>query len=208
MNKTNNEVKEAISKFRQDEVMLEHINNWAKRVCSVLNLIVLALTIGVMILAVVSDNIELINSAGTGADIGMLCIIAAVVLTIAVNSDSMHNWLVATVAEKELVCNSYKGIDNIEFMKTVRRYGDYVVMSDFDIVNNTGILIDQCDGELGDRVNETYVRINARRKNIKYYKYVISAKQARDLEYEKSKNNNMLLVLTDSDFHNAVRAVS
>lgn len=206
MNKTNNEMKEAISKFRQDEVMLERINNWAKRVSSVLTLIVLVITVSVMVVAALSDTINLTNT--NGVDIGMLSIIAAVVLTIAVNSDSMHNWLVATVAEKELVCNFYKDIDNIEFTKTVRKYGNYVVVGDFDIVNNTGILIDQCDGELGDRVNETYVRINARRKNIKYYKYVISAKQARDLEYEKSKNNNMLLVLTDSDFHNTVRAIS
>lgn len=206
MNKTNNEMKEAISKFRQDEVMLERINNWAKRVSSVLTLIVLVITVSVMVVAALSDTINLTNT--NGVDIGMLSIIAAVVLTIAVNSDSMHNWLVATVAEKELVCNSIKSTDNVEFMQTVRKYGNYVVVSDFDIVNNTGILIDQCDGELGDRVNETYVRINARRKNIKYYKYVISAKQARDLEYEKSKNNNMLLVLTDSDFHNTVRAIS
>ena len=201
---TNNEMQEAINKFKRDTETLNGITHWVRKFDYLASITLLVLsTLGLYLCLFASIfkgkiAIELI---------GVITFICGVTL-IMLSGDKVYNFMVSTIAEKELLADSIKHDSHIEFIQSVRRYGKYVVISDFDIINETSILVNNCDGELGNRVNETYVRINAKRKNIKYYKYVISLKQARDLDSEKRKNKDMLLVLTDSEFHNSVRAVS
>lgn len=189
------EVEKVLKQFRRDEEKLKQIRRTIYNRTSILGVSLILLSTAFLVIGKLVFKLEISS---------VFVFTVAVALIVALESDVVEHFLVARKAGKELECSNLVAMDNLEFIQKARRYGDYVVLKEFELIDEATTFFGT---DTVENIDKHYIKVDSNFGPFKEHRFDLTAGQAKRLNERLKNNTNLLIVIEQNAYDNRFKVI-